>query len=396
MQNPLIVAALRTPLGSFQGGLKNFTAPQLSGIVIRELLNRGRVPHADVDEVIMGNVLHAGLGQNPARQAAVNAGIPHSASALTVDMVCGSGLRAVVLGAQGILLGESRVVVAGGMENMSRAPHLSPRDSADGKAVSSLRHDGLQCAFSGRPMGVFAEHLARTYGISRAEQDEYSFASHRLAAASVSRGLFGAETVPVGDGTGSARGQGGASDECPRGDCTLEKLAALKPAFEEGGSVTAGNSTPVADGAAAVLLTSAAYAGEKGLSPLARILSWSIVGVEPRDTFAALIPAVRRLLAAADLAPGDVDAFEIADSFAVEGIVGIRELGLPPSMVNVRGGTLSLGHPLGASGCRILVTLIHILRDMRKRLGVAVICLGGGNAVAMLVENLAGESRIKD
>lgn len=391
MNNPLIIAALRTPLGSFQGGLKNFTAPQLSSFVIKELLGRTGVPHSDVAEVIMGNVLHAGLGQNPARQAAVNAGVPHRASALTVDMVCGSGLRAVVLAAKDILLGEGGVIVAGGMESMSRAPHLSPRDNADGKAVSSLRHDGLQCAFSGRPMGAFAEHLARAYGISRADQDEYAFASHRLAVESVSAGRFNAEIVLPGGGAGSAGAQDGMRDECPRADCTLEKLASLKPAFENGGTVTAGNSTPVADGAAAVLLASESYAEEKELKPLARILSWGIVGVEPQDTFAALIPAVRELLAKSNLGIGDVDAFEIADSFAVEGIVGIRELGLPPDRVNVRGGTLSLGHPLGASGCRILVTLLHALKDLRKRLGLAVICLGGGNAVAMLVENAAGE-----
>lgn len=390
MNNALIIAALRTPLGSFQGGLKNFTAPQLSGLVIKKLLHRAGVPPADVAEVIMGNVLHAGLGQNPARQAAVNAGIPHRASALTVDMVCGSGLRAVALAAQDILLGENRVIVAGGMESMSRAPHLSPRDNADGKAVSSLRHDGLQCAFSGKPMGIFAEYLARAYGISRADQDEYAFASHRMAVESVSGGLFNAEIASLNGGTESAGGPDGDRDECPRGDCTREKLATLKPAFERGGTVTAGNSTPVADGAAAVLLTSGSYAMEKGLRPLARILSWNIVGVEPRETFAALIPAVRGLLARSNLDIGDVDVFEIADSFAVEGIVGIRELRLPPEKVNPRGGTLSLGHPLGASGCRILVTLLHILQDTRKRLGLAVICLGGGNAVAMLVENFEG------
>jgi acetyl-CoA C-acetyltransferase len=389
MNNPLIVAALRTPLGAFQGSLKNFTAPQLSGFVIKGLLRRTGVPHADVADVIMGNVLHAGLGQNPARQAAVSAGIPHRASALTVDMVCGSGLRAVVLAAQDILLGEGRAIIAGGMESMSRAPHLSPRANAAGKAVSSLRHDGLQCAFSGKPMGAFAEHLARAYGISRAAQDEYAFASHRRAVESVSGNLFDTEIVPLEGEAKSIGGRDGGRDECPRSDCTLEKLAALKPAFEEGGTVTAGNSTPIADGAAAVLLASPSYVKEKGLRPLARILSWSIVGVEPRETFAALIPAVRELLARNNLGTGDVDVFEIADSFAVEGVIGIQELGLPAERVNARGGTLSLGHPLGASGCRILVTLLHILKDTRKRLGLAVICLGGGNAVAMLVENVA-------
>jgi acetyl-CoA C-acetyltransferase len=353
------------------------------------LLHRTGVPHADVADVIMGNVLHAGLGQNPARQAAVNSGIPPCASALTVDMVCGSGLRAVILAAQNIMLGEGRAIVAGGMENMSRAPHLSPRDNANGKAVSSLRHDGLQCAFSGKSMGTFAEHLAFTHGVSRTTQDEYALASHLRAAESVSKNLFSEEIVSLNGGTKNVEGQDGNRDECPRSDCTLEKLAMLKPAFAKGGTVTAGNSTPIADGAAAVLLASTSHAKEKGLQPLARILSWSIVGVEPQETFAALMPAVQELLAKSNLEIDDVDIFEIADSFAVEGIIGIRELRLPMDRVNLRGGTLSLGHPLGASGCRILVTLLHILKDMRKRLGLAAICLGGGNAVAMLVENLA-------
>jgi acetyl-CoA C-acetyltransferase len=388
MQNPLIIAALRTPLGSFQGGLKDFPAPQLSGIVIRELLHRSGVPPADVTDVIMGNVLHAGLGQNPARQAAVHAGIPYGASALTIDMVCGSGIRAVSLAAQSILLGESAVIVAGGMESMSRAPHLSMRDCADGRAVSSLRYDGLRCAFSGKPMGVFAEHLARAHGIGRAAQDEYALSSHQRASASIDNGLFDPEVVPLQGPAGGDAGQGCARDECPRGDCTPEKLSILKPAFEKGGTVTAGNATPIADGAAAVLVASESYAREKGMRPLARILSWNMVGVEPRETFAALFPAVRGLLAKSGLVLSDVDVFEIADSFAVEGIVGIRELRLPADRVNIRGGTLSLGHPLGASGCRILVTLLHILKDTRKKLGLAAICLGGGNAVAMLVENL--------
>jgi acetyl-CoA C-acetyltransferase len=393
MQNPLIIAALRTPLGSFQGGLKNFPATRLSGIVIKELLHRSGVPPADVNDVIMGNVLHAGLGQNPARQAAVYAGIPYGASALTVDMVCGSGLRAVSLAAQAIVLGESSVIVAGGMESMSRAPHLSIRDGAGGRGVSSLRYDGLRCAFSGEPMGVFAEHLSRAHGISRAAQDEYALSSHQRAAASIDRGLFDPETVSLRDVAGGSGGQGCARDECPRRDCTIDKLSTLKPAFEKGGTVTAGNATPIADGAAAVLVASEPYAHERGIRPLARILSWGMAGVEPRETFAALIPAVRGLLARSSLALRDVDIFEIADSFAVEGIVGIRELRLPAEKVNLRGGTLSLGHPLGASGCRILVTLLHILKDTRKRRGLAAICLGGGNAVAMLVENLTTDQR---
>jgi acetyl-CoA C-acetyltransferase len=383
MQTPVILGALRTALGSFQGGLKGIPAPRLAGTVAAELLRRLNVPPADVDELILGNVIGAGLGQNPARQAAVFAGIPFSSSAFTVDMVCGSGLRAVCLAAQAVALGESAVVIAGGAENMSRAPHLMLRDAPSPKPLSAMRHDGLHCAFRREPMGVFAESLARARGVSREEQDRYALEGQRRAAESIDRGVFAAEIVPVSrDGEGEF-----CRDECPRRDCTMERLALLKPAFRKDGTVTAGNATPISDGAAAVLMASEGYARAHGIAPLARILSCCTAGVELEEAFAAPVPAVRKLLCKSGLSIGEIDLVELGDSFAVEGVVCGRELGWDPARVNIRGGTLALGHPLGASGARILVTLLHALRDARKRLGLAVICLGGANAVALLVEN---------
>jgi len=382
MHTPLIAAALRTPIGAFQGALKNIPPPQLAGLVLGELLHRTGITPSEVDEVILGNVLRAGLGQNPARQAAAAAGIPFSSSALTIDMVCGSGLRAVCLAGQALRLGEGGVVIAGGMENMSATPQLLSRDTPSRTLVNSMRRDGLTCAFRGEAMGVFAEKLAQANHISRDEQDRYSLESHRKTLSSIRGGLFSPEAVPVplSDGEGKAF----SSDECPRSDCTMEKLARIKPAFDKNGTVTAGNATPIADGAAAVIVVSDSYARQRDMRPLARILDWCVVGVEPEHTFAALGSAVKKILRRNTLMREDVDLFEIADSFAVEGIVCIRELGIPPEKVNVRGGTLTLGHPLGASGCRILVTLLHTLKDERKRLGLAAVCFGGGNALAML------------
>ncbi|MEI6634500.1 MAG: thiolase family protein [Chlamydiota bacterium] len=383
MQTPVIIGALRTPIGSFHGGLKNIPAPLLAGTVAAELLRRTGVARADVDELILGNVIGAGLGQNPARQAAILAGIPFTASAFTVDMVCGSGLRAVCIAANAIALGESTVLIAGGAESMSRAPHLVLRDASSPRPVNAMRHDGLHCAFRKEPMGVFAETLARARGVTREEQDRYALASQQRAVEAIDRGLFAPEIVPVErDGEGVC-----AEDECPRRECSMEQLALLKPAFRKDGTVTAGNATPISDGAAAVLVVSEEYARARGIPPLARVASCCTAGVELEEAFAAPIPAVRKLLAKNRLSIGEIDLIEVGDSFAVEGVVCRRELGWDPARVNTRGGTLALGHPLGASGARILVTLLHALRDARKRLGLAVICLGGGNAVAMLVEN---------
>ena len=390
MHKAVIIAALRTPLGAYRGGLRDVPATDLGGLVAKEVLHRSGVPASDVDEAIFGNVLGAGLGQNPARQVATLAGVPFSSSALTIDMVCGSGLRAVSLAAQAVVLGESSVVIAGGTENMSRAPRILTHADQFRKAISTVKHDGLRCAFTDKPMGMAAEWLAGKYGISREEQDRYALSSQRKATASVVKGIFDSETVPVQRDGGGETGQTFDRDECPRPNCSMEKLSLLRPAFKRDGTVTAGNSTPISDGAAAVLVTSESYAAEMGLPPLAHIVSWCTVGVDPRATFTAPIPAVRKILSQCGLTTNDVDIYEINDSFAVQGVVCERELGLDSERVNIRGGTLAVGHPLGASGCRILVTLLHTLKGEGKRRGLAVICLGGGNAVAMLVENAAG------
>ncbi|MDD5557814.1 MAG: thiolase family protein [bacterium] len=385
MQTPVVIAAARTPFGSYHGGLRHVPATELAAIVVGELLQRGGVAPADADEVVMGNVLGAGLGQNPARQAAALAGIPFSASALTLDMVCGSGLRSVCVAAQAVALGEQAVVAAGGMENMSRAPQILLRESRVHVPASSVKHDGLHCAFRGVPMGAFAEAFARARRIGRREQDAYALACHRLTAASADGGLFDGEIVPVPLPDGALT-----RDQCPRRDCTMEMLSALRPAFERGGTVTAGNATPLADGAAGVLVASEEFARERGIAPLARIRSWCTVGVEPENVFLASVAAVRKLLSRAGLSPDDIDLFEINESYAVQAIVCRRELGIDPRKVNVRGGSLSLGHPLGTSGAQILVTLLQILRDEGRRRGVAAICMGGGNGVAMLVERAEG------
>jgi len=382
MNEPVILGAARTPLGSYGGGLKNVPAPELAGIVIRELLARTKIPPSDVDEVIMGNVLGAGLGQNPARQAAARAGIPFSSSALTLDMVCGSGLRAVCCAAESVSLGNRTVVVAGGTENMSRAPYIVPREEISQRPMSSVKYDGLRCAFAGVSMGVFAESLARAYSLTREEQDSYALEAHRKTAASVDSGLFERETVPV------KRRDGGivSRDECPRRNCSMEELSSLRPSFMKGGTVTAGNATPLADGAAALIVSSAAYAALHNIKPLAFISSWCTAGLEPENVFLATVAAVRKLMNKTGLRNEDIDVFEINDSFAVQALVCRKELELDPKKVNIRGGTLSLGHPLGSSGARILVTLLHIMTDLEMRRGLAAICLGGGNAVALLVE----------
>jgi acetyl-CoA C-acetyltransferase len=394
-ESPVIVAALRTPLGRFHGGLSDIPAPHLAGMIMRALLRQSGMPPSGVDEVILGNVLSAGLGQNPARQAAAFTRIPFSASAFTVEMVCGSGLRAVCIAAQAIRLGEHDFIIAGGTENMSRAPLFLSRETHGKKEMSTLKYDGLRCAFNKEPMGLGAEWLAHMHGISRIEQDRYALASHRRAIESIDAGLFDAEVVPIRCAASGKINKTVARDECPRRNCDLDTLSRLRPAFKKGGTITAGNATPLSDGAAAVLVTTEDHARKRKLQPLARILSWCTAGVPPRETCTASIHAIRKLLKKNDLDINDIDIFEVTDSFAVQGLILRRELEWDPAKVNVRGGTLSLGHPLGASGSRILVTLLHILHDEKKRLGIAAICLGGGNAVAMLVENVTTAKNIK-
>jgi acetyl-CoA C-acetyltransferase len=385
-----LIAACRTPIGKLLGGLSSLTAPQLGAIVVREALRRAALAPETVDEVMMGNVLQAGVGQAPARQAALGAGVPPTVSALTVNMVCGSGLRAVMLADAAIRAGEAKCIVAGGMESMSRAPHLLPGTRAgwrygDQKAVDAMIHDGLWCAFENASMGNAADYIAAKFAVSRADQDVWSVESHRRAVAAREAGKFRNEIVPVSIAAGKSPTTIEA-DEGPRADTSLEKLAALKPAFAADGGVTAGNASQISDGAAAVAVVDAATL--KSLAPpwSFRIVSSATSGVAPKEIFIAPVEAVRRCLAKAKLAVRDVDLFEINEAFASQTLACARELAIDEAKLNVNGGAIALGHPIGASGARVLVTLLHALVDHGLTRGLATLCLGGGNAVALLVE----------
>jgi acetyl-CoA C-acetyltransferase len=390
MSNAFIYSACRTPLGKFKGALSSLPATELGAIVVREAVRRAGATAADTDEVIMGNVLSAGVGQAPARQAALGAGLPPTVAALTINKVCGSGLKAVMLAARGVRCGDVDLVVAGGMESMSRAGFVLPRDTAadaEPQKIDSMLYDGLTCAFTNQSMGDVAEDLAQRRGISRADQDQYALESHRRAVAATDAGAFADEIVPVAGGRGPddlIR-----LDEGPRRDTSLEKLATLAPSFRAGGTVTAGNASIVSDGAAAVVVGSEAAAGRLGRAPLARIVASATSGGDPHDVFTAPIEAIRRVVAKAGRSLADIDLFEINEAFAVQMLACIRDLELPPDRVNVNGGAVALGHPIGASGARVLVTLLGAMQQRDARLGVAALCLGGGNAVAMLVEREA-------
>jgi acetyl-CoA C-acetyltransferase len=390
MSDAFILSACRTPLGKYRGSLSSLTSTGLGAIAVREAVAWAGVALADVDEVIMGNVLSAGVGQAPARQAALGAGLPPSVAALTVNKVCGSGLKAVMLAAQGVRCGDVDVVVAGGMESMSRAPWLLARDAAAVEKelmIDSMLHDGLTCPFTDRSMGEIAESLAGRAGISREDQDRYALESHRRAIAARDGGAFANEIVPVTVNRG-AEDLVVTQDEGPRGDTSLEKLAALKLSFRGDGTITAGNSSMISDGAAALVVGSDAVASRSGVRPLARIVAAATSGGEPGDVFTAPVEAIRHVIAKGGLSLSDVDLFEINEAFAVQMLACMRELGISPDRVNVRGGAIALGHPIGASGARVLVTLIHALKQRGGRHGVAALCLGGGNAVAMLVERV--------
>jgi acetyl-CoA C-acetyltransferase len=388
MPDALILSTCRTPVGKFRGALSPLAATDLGAVVVREALNRAGFEPRDVDEVILGNVLTAGVGQAPARQAALGAGLPPTVAALTVNKVCGSGLKAVMLAAQGVRCGDVDLVVAGGMESMSQAGWVLPRDApavGDPPLVDSLIHDGLTCPFTRQSMGQIADRLAERAGISRQQQDRYALESHRRAVTASEAGEFTTEMVSVPVARGSDKTIV-ARDEGPRADTTLEKLAQLKPSFSTGGTVTAGNSSMISDGAAAVFVASEAAAARIGKKPFARIVASATSGGEPQDVFTAPVEAIRRVVAKANLALEEIDLFEINEAFAVQMLACVRELRLPPDRVNVHGGAIALGHPIGASGARVLVTLLHVLERRGGRLGVAALCLGGGNAVAMLVE----------
>ena len=390
MPDSFILSACRTPIGKFRGALSSLSATQLGAIVVRDAVARARIDSAEIDESILGAVLTAGVGQAPARQAAIRGGLPASVPALTINKVCGSGLKAVMLADQSVRSGATDIVVAGGMESMSQAGWVLPRESAgigDRRLLDSLLHDGLTCSFSGRSMGDIAEELAKQAAISREEQDRIALRSHRLAAQAIESGAFTEEIVPVVTHRGSKDAEVN-RDEGPRVDTSLERLDALVPVFRSDGTITAGNSSMISDGAAAVVVGSEAVASRTGLRPLARIVASATVGTEPHDLFVAPVDAVRRVVAKAGRSIDEIDLFEINEAFAVQMLACIDQLDLPPERVNVHGGAIALGHPIGASGARVLVTLLHALRRHSACLGVAALCLGGGAAVAMLVERI--------
>jgi acetyl-CoA C-acetyltransferase len=393
MEEVVIVAAARTPVGKFQGGLSSLSATQLGAVAVREAVKRAKLDPAQVDECILGNVVSAGLGQNPARQAALNGGLPPEVSALTINKVCGSGLKAIALAQQAIQTGNSRIVVAGGMESMTNAPYLLPQGRngfrmGNSVVVDSMVHDGLWDAFNDYHMGVTGENVAEKYGISREEQDEYALNSHRKAAAARREGRFKAEIVPV-EIPGKKKGQVPPivdADESIREDASIEALRALKPAFKKDGTVTAGNAPGVNDAAAAVVTMTAARARELGLKPLVTIRAQATSGIDPKWVMMAPVSGVRKVLERAGWTAESVDLFELNEAFSVQAIAVTRELGIPLEKVNVNGGAVAIGHPIGASGARVLITLIYEMMRRDVKRGVAALCLGGGNSVALAVE----------
>ena len=387
----VIVSAARVPTGKFLGALKGFSAPELGAIVVREAVARAGIAPGDVDECLMGQVVAAGAGQNPARQAALKGGLDPRVSATTINQVCGSGLKAVMLAAQSIAAGNSRIVVAGGMESMSRAPHLLPQVRegqrlGNAEVIDSVVHDGLWCAFENWHMGMTGECVAEKYHVSRADQDAYAAASHNKAVAARAAGAFADEIVPVTIPAKKGPPVIVDRDEPVREDTTPASLAALKPAFSATGTVTAGNAPGLNDGAAALVVMDADDAARRGLTPLARIVAQATSGLEPKWVMMTPVEATRMVLARAGWEIGDVDLFEINEAFSVQALAVTRELGLDPARVNVHGGAVALGHPIGASGARVLTTLLYAMRRRQVRRGVAALCLGGGNGVALAVE----------
>jgi acetyl-CoA C-acetyltransferase len=388
---PVIVSAVRTPIGRYLGGLSAFTAPQLGAMVVREAVSRAGIDPGSVEEVIMGQVVQAGSGQAPARQALIHAGLPPSIPALTINKVCGSGLKAVMLASQAIKAGDAECIVAGGQEAMSNAPHYVYGMRTGIKAgnqtmVDGMIHDGLWDSFGCCHMGEYAEYTAEKAGISRADQDAFAYDSHRKAVAAIDAGKFKDEILPV-----QAPGKSGPTtvhtDEVPRRDTSVETLAKLKPAFrKDKGTVTAGNAPGLNDGASALVVTSLAFALAHDLTPMARVTGYSTGGGEPRDIFFAPVLAVRALMEKSGTKIGDYDLIEANEAFAVQALADGRELRWDWDRVNVHGGAVALGHPIGASGARVLTTLLYALRDRGDSTGLATLCLGGGNAVALSVE----------
>jgi acetyl-CoA C-acetyltransferase len=390
----VIVSAVRTPIGKFQGSLQSYTAPKLGALVVREAVKRAGVEPAQVDETIMGCVLQAGVGQSPARQAAIFAGLPPEVGALTVNQVCGSGLRAVSLAAQAIQTGDAQIVVAGGMESMSNAPYLLPQARTgyrmgNGVLVDAMIHDGLWDVYNQFHMGAAAEMVAEKYHISREDQDAFAAESHRRAGAATAAGRFRAQILPV-EVPSAKKGEAPRSfdaDEAIRSDTTAAILAKLKPAFRPDGSVTAGNAPGVSDGAAAVVVTSADRARELNLKPMVIVRAQAQAGRAPEWFSLAPIDAVRKVIAKTGWSLDSVDIFELNEAFSVQALAVIRELGLDQARVNVNGGAVALGHPIGASGAAVLVKLIYAMADRGAKRGIASLCLGGGSAVALAVES---------
>ncbi|MCD0169447.1 acetyl-CoA C-acetyltransferase [Deinococcus sp. 23YEL01] len=392
MQKAVIVAASRTPTGKFLGSLESVSAVDLGATTLRETLRRSGLDAALIEEVIMGQVVQAGSGQNPARQAALKAGLTNEVGALTINKVCGSGLKAVILAAQSIRAGDQHAVLAGGMESMSNAPHLLPGARkgyrlGHAQVLDANTHDGLWCSIGDEGMGLTGERVAEKYAITREEQDAYATQSHRRAIAAQQDGRFTDEIVPV-----TIRGRKGDTvvdtDEGPRADTSEETLGRLKPAFKKDGSVTAGNAPGLNDGAASLMVVSADFAQAHGLTPLAEIIDYATGGLAPEWVMMTPVPATQKLLGKLGMSASDVDLWELNEAFSVQSLAVARELGLDPARVNVNGGAVALGHPIGASGARILVTLLHALKQQNKETGVATLCMGGGNGLALAVKRV--------
>ncbi|MFH1101609.1 MAG: acetyl-CoA C-acetyltransferase [Methanobacteriota archaeon] len=391
MNEIVIVSAVRTSQGKFDGGLKSFSAPQLGGVVIKEAVQRAGIQHKDVDEVIMGNVVQAGLGQNVARQAAIAAGLPYEIGAFHVDKVCGSSLKAVILAAQAIKSEDAQCIVAGGMESMTNCPYLLDKARFgyrlfDGKLIDSMVHDGLWDAYNNFHMGMTGEIVAEKYNVTRKDCDEFAAWSHQKAAKASDTGKFKKEIVQVLIPQKKGDPIRFETDEGIRRDSTVENLAKLKPVFKEGGVVTAGNASQITDGASAVVVMSKQYAKKQGVKPLATIKGYHTNGVKPEYVMEAPVPGVTQLLKKMNLTIDDIDLVEHNEAFSSASVALMKGVGIPRETFNVHGGAVALGHPIGSSGSRILVTLLHALHEYKKTRGLATICLGGGHAVSMIIE----------
>ena len=391
MKQAVIISAARSAIGKFQGSLKNFSAPELGAFAVRAAIERAKLDAHQIDEVIMGCVLQAGLGQNPARQAALKGGVPDTVSAVTINKVCGSSLKSVMLAAQAIACGDAEIIVAGGMESMTNAPYLLTKARegyriGNGELIDSMVHDGLWCAFDQWHMGETGEVVAERYQITRAMQDDFAFNSHRKAIAAIEAGHFNNEIFPIHLPQRKGDPIVFATDEGPRSDSSVESLAKLKPAFRKDGSVTAGNASQINDGAAAVVVTSEEKANALGITPLARITAQATSGIEPKLVMMAPVEATRKVAAKAGWRLQDVDLFEFNEAFSSQSVALTNVLELNPDRINVNGGAVALGHPIGASGARVLTTLLYEMQRRDVKRGIASLCLGGGNAVALAVE----------